>query len=95
MIHKLLAVYPELMDHNVYALFEARNLGSNHATVDMYKVCPTYEDALEVYREKVGEPKSIRKEETDAGTTWWLDQDQTGTAAINRYTLHGPLEEAN
>lgn len=86
--------YGEHMDHNVYALLEVRNIGSAEATVDLYKVCPTFEDALEVYREKVGEPKTVREEPSDAGTVWWLDEDPTGAATISRYTLHGPLEEA-
>lgn len=81
------------MDHNVYAVFEARNIGSPSATVDLYKVCPTYEDALDVYREKVGEPKRIREDVGPDGVVWWLDEDATGTASIARYTLHGPLEE--
>lgn len=58
------------------------------------RFCPTYEDALEVYREKVGKPKAIREETTAAATVWWLDEDPTGAATITRYTLHGPLEEA-
>lgn len=82
------------MNHNVYALMEVRNLGSASATVDLYKVCPTYEDAVDVYREKVGEPKSVREEVTPDGTMWWLDEDETGAANIVRYTLHGPLEDA-
>lgn len=82
------------MDHNVYAVLNVRNLGQESATVDFYKVCPTYEDAMDVYREKVGEPKTVREESSDEGTSWWLDEDETGAAAINRYTLHGPLEEA-
>jgi hypothetical protein len=82
------------MDHNVYAVLEVRNIGSAEATVDLYKVCPTFEDALEVYREKVGEPTTVREEISSTGTVWWLDEDSTGAATISRYTLHGPLEEA-
>jgi len=82
------------MDHNVYALIEVRNIGTPQATVDLYKICPTYEDALDVYREKVGEPKSIRKDFNQDSKVWWLDEDSTGSASIARYTVHGPLEEA-
>jgi len=82
------------MGHNVYALLEVRNIGSTTATVDLYKVSPTYEDALGVYREKVAEPATIREESGGAGTVWWLDEDATGAATISRCTLHGPLEEA-
>lgn len=82
------------MDHNVYALMNVRNIGSPNATVDLYKVCPTYGDAMEVYKEKVGQPKNIREEVTAEGTSWWLDEDETGAASIIRYTLHGPLEDA-
>ncbi len=82
------------MAHNVYALLEVRNIGSSRATVDLYKICPTYEDALDVYREKVGEPRTIREETASSGTTWWLDQDASGAATISRYTLLGPLETA-
>lgn len=81
------------MAHNVYALLEVRNLGTSAATVDLYKVCPTYEDALAVYREMVGEPKTIREQTTPDGNVWWLDEDTSGAATITRYTLHGPLEE--
>lgn len=86
--------YGRDMDHNVYALLEVRNLAAAAATVDLYKVCPTYDDALAVYREKVGKPKTIREEISATGTVWWLDEDATGAATISRYTLHGPLEEA-
>lgn len=82
------------MAHNVYALLEVRNLGSAAATVDLYKVCPTYEDALAVYRQKVGNPKTIREQTGPDGTVWWLDEDATGAATITRYTLHGALEVA-
>lgn len=82
------------MDHNVYALMNVRNIGSPNATVDLYKVCPTYDDAMEVYKEKVGEPKKVRKEESGDGISWWLDEDDYGSGCIVRYTLHGPLEEA-
>ncbi|MGO2719576.1 MAG: hypothetical protein ACTIAR_04645 [Brachybacterium tyrofermentans] len=82
------------MDHNVYALLEVRNLGTPDATVDLHKVCPTYEDALDAYREWRGEPQSVRESSGAAGTTWWLDKDDSGSATITRYTLHGPLEEA-
>lgn len=82
------------MKYNVYAILEVRNLGTDEATVDLYKVCPSYEDALDVYREKVGEPKTVREEVGPEGITWWLDEDSTGMAAINRYQLNGPLEEA-
>lgn len=82
------------MDHNVYVLLEVRNLGTSDAAVDLHKVCPTYEDALEVYRERRGEPQSVRESTDAAGTTWWLDKDDSGAATITRYTLHGPLEEA-
>ena len=82
------------MAFNVYALLEVRNIGSSHPTVDLYKVCPTFDDALEVYREKVGEPRTIREDNTSGGTTWWLDEDSTGAATISRYTLSGPLETA-
>lgn len=79
---------------NVYALLEVRNLGTGKATVDLYKVCPTYEDALDVYRERVGEPKTTREETTAAGTVWWIDQNDTGSATISKYTLTGNIEEA-
>lgn len=83
------------MDHNVYALMEVRNLGTANPTVDLYAVCPTYEDALDVYREKVGEPKTIEQGSGEFGSRIWnIDQDSTGTVTIARYTLHGPLEEA-
>ena len=82
------------MDHNVYALMNVRNLGSSNASVDLYKVCPSYADAMEVYKEKVGDPKTVRKEENGDGILWWLDEDDKGAASIVRYTLHGPLEEA-
>lgn len=82
------------MRHNVYALLEQRNFSSGKSTFDLYAVCPTLEDALNVYREKIGEPKSIREEALDEGTVWWLDEDSTGAACVSRYTLHGPLEEA-
>ena len=82
------------MTYNVYALLEVRNVGLPEATVDLYKVCPSYDDALNVYREKVGEPKSIREDVRPDGTVWWLDEDGTGAASIVRYTLHGALEEA-
>jgi hypothetical protein len=70
-----------------------RNLGTAAATVDLYKVCPTYEDALAVYREKVGEPRSVREATGPEGTVWWLDEDGTGAATITRYTLQR-VEEA-
>lgn len=82
------------MDYNVYALLEVRDLGSIEATVDLYKVCPTYADALEVYRERVGEPSTIREETNGTDTVWWLDEDSSGAATITRYTVQGPLEEA-
>lgn len=83
------------MAHNVYALTEVRNIGKPNATFDLYKVCPSYEDALDVYREKVGEPRTIRGPEDDPeARIWILDEDATGAAYIARYTLHGPLEEA-
>lgn len=82
------------MEHNVYALVEVRNIGTPQATVDLYKICPTYEDALEVYREKVGEPKIIREDFTEDSKVWWLDEDSTGSASIARYTVHGILERA-
>jgi|GEM_PF-3094307 len=81
------------MDHNVYALLEVRDIGTDDAVVDLYAVCPSYEDALDVYREKVGEPKSITQLESDPlSRTWVLDEDSSGGAYITRYTLHGPLE---
>lgn len=83
------------MDHNVYALIEVRNIGKPNATVDLYKVCPSYEDALEVYREKVGEPKTITGPGDDHDSrVWVLDEDPSGAAYISRYTLNGPLEIA-
>lgn len=82
------------MDHNVYIVMEVRNIGGPAATVDLYKACPTYDDALAVYREKVGEPRTVREDNTGEGTVWWLDEDNTGAATISRYTVHGELEEA-
>ena len=82
------------MRHNVYALLEQRNFNSGKSTFDLFAVCPTQEDALAVYREKVGEPRTIREEVTDDSTIWWLDEDSTGSACIARYTLDGELEEA-
>ena len=79
---------------NVYALLEVRNIGTSNATVDLYKVCPTYEDALDVYREMVGEPKTIREETSAAGIVWWIDEDQTGAATISKYALTGNIEES-
>jgi len=88
-------MYPSGMDHNVYALIEVRNIGKPNATFDLYKVCPSYEDALDVYREKVGEPKTITGPKDDPeARIWVLDEDSTGAAYISRYTLHGPLEKA-
>src|SRR5699024_12825781 len=81
------------MDHNVYALLEVRDIGTADAVVDLYAVCPSYEDALNVYREKIGEPKSITQLDSDPlSRTWVLDEDSSGGAYITRYTLHGPLE---
>lgn len=79
---------------NVYAILEVRNLGTSAATVDLYKVCPTYEDALDVYREKVGEPVTIREETRPDGTVWWIDEDKDGSVTISKYTLTGNIEEA-
>lgn len=80
------------MEHNVYALLEVRNIGKPSATVDLYKVCPSYEDALEVYREKVGEPKTITRPGDDPDSRIWvIDEDATGAAYISKYTL----EETN
>lgn len=81
------------MDHNIYVLLEVRNIGSTDAVVDLYKVCPTYEDAVDVYRERVSEPQSVREDSSPAGTML-LDEDSSGAATITRYTLHGPLEQA-
>jgi len=82
------------MRYNVYALLEQRSQPSGKTTFDLYKVCPTHEDALAVYREIVGEPRTIREDTSDAGTIWWLDEDSTGAACIVRYVLDGPLEES-
>ena len=81
------------MHHHVYALFEVRHVGSTRATFDLYKVCPTFEDCLDVYREKVGEPRSITEHDTPDGRVWHIDEDATGAAYIARYILHGSLEE--
>lgn len=82
------------MRYNVYALMEQRSLPSEKTTFDLYKVCPTHEDALAVYQEKVGEPRTIREEVREDGMIWWLDQNSTGAARIVRYVLDGPLEES-
>ncbi len=86
--------HSDVMRYNVYALLEQRNLKSGKSTFDLYKVCLTCADALYVYKEKVGEPKTIREEVTAEGPIWWLDEDSTGSACIVRHTLDGPLEEA-
>lgn len=82
---------------NVYLLLEVRNLGTTRTTVDVHKICPTYEDALDVYRENVGEPKTIREDHGPDGLSrvWFIDEDATGgSATITRYTLNGNIEEA-
>ena len=83
------------MRYNVYAVIEQRSHPSGKITADLYKICPSYEDALDVYKEKVGEPQTIREEAVDGGVVWWLDQDSTGAGFIIRYTLEGPLEEVD
>lgn len=82
------------MKYNVYALVEQRGLPSGKRTFDRYKVCPTQQDAMDVYREKVGEPRTVREEIREDGIIWWLDEDSTGAAYIVRYVLDGPLEES-
>lgn len=77
----------------MYALMEPRNIGRVNATGDLYKVCPNFNDAIEVYKEKVREPNLIREELTSEGPVWWIDENDSGAAAVIRYTLHGPLEK--
>lgn len=47
-----------------------------------------------MYREKVGEPRTIERVESENGVHWAIDKDESGSAAIVRYVLEGELEQA-
>ncbi|MFC0582524.1 hypothetical protein [Micrococcoides hystricis] len=81
------------MKYYVYAVMEVRDIATSAAVVDFFKVCASYEEALDVYRQQVGEPRTIERVESENGVHWAIDKDESGTAAIVRYVLEGELEQ--
>jgi hypothetical protein len=79
------------MRANVYALYEAR-VDPERPSAELYMVGGTYQEMLDHYTRSKGRPPATIEQEIniiggEPHSIWFLDRDETGSAAISQYKV--------